>query len=243
MVSNRLSLLLDDDLDEIRDAAARLRVLLPGLKVDKFVELFPIALDVDNFEMAIEVRRGHALPGWVLVHTCTYLFMLVKPCSCLYMLKRACLCLSMLASLRVQESTSTRGWLHILPDSEELRNEASASCRVSFSVYCSSHFLGVDDAWSFALCACLHAPPPIYPCHITRNMRSDPTWNGHWQTRLPEMHAPFMHASPCLSMQDAARMLPGMDVVDMLRRQPDTILSLVKGKNLIPYDAISNPWS
>lgn len=197
MVSNRLSLLLDDDLDEIRDAAARLRVLLPGLKVDKFVELFPIALDVDNFEMAIEVRRGHALPGWVLVPTCTYLFMLVKPCSCLYMLKRACLCLSMLASLRVQDSTSTRGWLHILPDSKELRDEASASCRVSFSVYCSSHFLGIDDAWSFALCACLHAPPPHIPMsyHMQHALRPNMEWSlaDSFARKARSLHA-------CISM-------------------------------------------
>lgn len=29
----------------------------------------------------------------------------------------------------------------------------------------------------------------------------------------------------------------------MLRNNPDVILSLVKGKNLIPYDQISNPWA
>lgn len=57
MVNNRLTLLLDDDLDQVAAAAVHLRQLLPQLLVDKFVEAFPLVLDVDDFELALEV--GH----------------------------------------------------------------------------------------------------------------------------------------------------------------------------------------
>jgi hypothetical protein len=53
MVGNRLSLLLDDDLDQLTQAAQRLRELLPNLRVDCFVEAYPLVLDVDDFEMAL----------------------------------------------------------------------------------------------------------------------------------------------------------------------------------------------
>ncbi|GIL52045.1 hypothetical protein Vafri_8009 [Volvox africanus] len=96
MVSNRLSLLLDDDLVSVEAASGRLRELVPGINVDRFVETYPLVLDVECFEMALE---------------------------------------------------------------------------------------------------------------------------------------------------DAQRIMPGMDVPAMLRSNPDMILSLVKGKNLIPYDQISNPWA
>lgn len=56
MVGNRLSLLLNDDLDQVQSAAGRLRVLLPQLLVDKFVEAYPIVLDVEDFERALQVR-------------------------------------------------------------------------------------------------------------------------------------------------------------------------------------------
>ncbi|KXZ47268.1 hypothetical protein GPECTOR_36g120 [Gonium pectorale] len=96
MVNNRLTLLLDDDMEQLAAASARLRELIPAINVDRFVEMFPLVLDVECFEMALE---------------------------------------------------------------------------------------------------------------------------------------------------DARRIMPGMDVTAMLRSNPDVILSLVKGKNLIPYDQISNPWS
>ncbi|WIA10616.1 hypothetical protein OEZ85_010798 [Tetradesmus obliquus] len=96
MVNNRLTLLLDDDLDAVAAAAVRLRQLLPQIHVDRFVEGFPLVLDVDDFELALE---------------------------------------------------------------------------------------------------------------------------------------------------DAKRIMPGMDITQMLRSNPDMILSLQKGKNLIPYDQIDNPWS
>ncbi|EFJ50641.1 hypothetical protein VOLCADRAFT_120611 [Volvox carteri f. nagariensis] len=96
MVGNRLSLLLDDEMGQVEAAAERLRELLPGIHLDRFVETFPLVLDVECFEMALE---------------------------------------------------------------------------------------------------------------------------------------------------DARRILPGTDVTAMLRSNPDIILSLVKGKNLIPYDQISNPWT
>ncbi|PNW77033.1 hypothetical protein CHLRE_10g419500v5 [Chlamydomonas reinhardtii] len=96
MVNNRLGLLLDDDTAQLQAAATRLRQLLPDINVDKFVETFPLVLDVECFEMALE---------------------------------------------------------------------------------------------------------------------------------------------------DAKRIMPGINVTSMLRNNPDVILSLVKGKNLIPYDQISNPWA
>ncbi len=56
MINGRLSLLLDDDLEQLAQAADALRTLLPGINVDRFAEAFPIVLDVDNFKMALEVR-------------------------------------------------------------------------------------------------------------------------------------------------------------------------------------------
>lgn len=58
MVNNRLTLLLDDDLDAVAAAAVRLRQLLPQIHVDRFVEGFPLVLDVDDFELALEVCCG-----------------------------------------------------------------------------------------------------------------------------------------------------------------------------------------
>lgn len=57
MVSLRLSLLLDEDLQAVRRAVAQLRGLLPGINVDKFIEAFPAVLDVDDFERALEDAR------------------------------------------------------------------------------------------------------------------------------------------------------------------------------------------
>lgn len=57
MVASRLSLLLDDDLEQVAAAADRLRALLPTLLLDRFVEAFPLVLDVDDFERALAVRR------------------------------------------------------------------------------------------------------------------------------------------------------------------------------------------
>lgn len=57
-MSGRLTLLLDEDLEELAAAADRLRGLLPHLCVDRFVEAFPQALDVHDFEVALQVRLG-----------------------------------------------------------------------------------------------------------------------------------------------------------------------------------------
>jgi hypothetical protein len=46
-----------------------------------------------------------------------------------------------------------------------------------------------------------------------------------------------------VALQDAERLMPGTDVLRLLRSSPDMVLSLIKGKNLIPYDQIDNPWS
>jgi hypothetical protein len=37
--------------------------------------------------------------------------------------------------------------------------------------------------------------------------------------------------------------MPGSSLPQLLRTNPDIIMSLCKGKNLIPYDQVSNPWS
>lgn len=37
--------------------------------------------------------------------------------------------------------------------------------------------------------------------------------------------------------------MPGTDVAQMLRSNPDMILSLMSGKSMIPYDQVANPWS
>jgi hypothetical protein len=55
LVGNRLSLLLDDDLDEVQAAADKLKVLLANITVDKFVEYYPQVLDIDDFELALQV--------------------------------------------------------------------------------------------------------------------------------------------------------------------------------------------
>lgn len=57
LVGNRLSLLLDDDLDEVAAAAVRLKELLPNITVDKFVEYYPQVVDIDDFELALQVRH------------------------------------------------------------------------------------------------------------------------------------------------------------------------------------------
>ena len=58
LVGNRLSLLLDDDLEEVTAAADRLKGLLPNITVDKFVEYYPQVLDIDDFELALQVQPG-----------------------------------------------------------------------------------------------------------------------------------------------------------------------------------------
>lgn len=57
LVGNRLSLLLDDDLDEVQAAATKLKDLLPNITVDKFVEYYPQVLDIDDFELALQVSH------------------------------------------------------------------------------------------------------------------------------------------------------------------------------------------
>lgn len=81
LVGNRLTLLLDDDLDEVAAAAVRLQALLPGITVDKFVEYYPQVLDVDDFEAALQVRvlRGGLRLGvlpWLVALICAH------PCRC-----------------------------------------------------------------------------------------------------------------------------------------------------------------
>jgi hypothetical protein len=57
LVGRRLTLLLDEDLDEVQANAERLKVLLPNITVDKFVEWYPQVLDIDDFELALQVRH------------------------------------------------------------------------------------------------------------------------------------------------------------------------------------------
>lgn len=54
-------MLLDEDLDEVQANAERLKVLLPNITVDKFVEWYPQVLDIDDFEKALQVRHRHTL--------------------------------------------------------------------------------------------------------------------------------------------------------------------------------------
>eukprot|EP00798_Chlamydomonas_sp_ICE-L_P004057 gene4057-14143_t len=54
MVSNRLTLLLEDDLDAVQIASTHLRELLPAINVDKFAETFPVVLDYESFDMAVQ---------------------------------------------------------------------------------------------------------------------------------------------------------------------------------------------
>jgi hypothetical protein len=54
LVGRRLTLLLDEDLDEVQANAERLKVLLPNITVDKFVEWYPQVLDIDDFELALQ---------------------------------------------------------------------------------------------------------------------------------------------------------------------------------------------
>lgn len=56
LVERRLSLLLEDDLDAVEEAAVQLQPLLPGILVDVFVQEHPQVLEVEDFAEAIEVR-------------------------------------------------------------------------------------------------------------------------------------------------------------------------------------------
>ena len=69
---------------------------------------------------------------------------------------------------------------------------------------------------------------------------------------LPTIHIDrFVEAHPTVldiddferALEDAARIMPNIDVAKMLRSNPDMVLSLQKGKNLIVYDQIENPWT
>ncbi|KAI8469812.1 MAG: hypothetical protein J3K34DRAFT_422489 [Monoraphidium minutum] len=45
------------------------------------------------------------------------------------------------------------------------------------------------------------------------------------------------------ALEDAKRLMPGLDVPAMLRANPDMVLSLMKGKHLITYDQLKNPFT
>jgi hypothetical protein len=68
LVGNRLSLLLDDDLEEVAAAAVRLKELLPNITVDKFVEYYPQVLDLDDFELALKDAK-RLMPKMDVAHT------------------------------------------------------------------------------------------------------------------------------------------------------------------------------
>lgn len=57
MVSGRWTLLLEEDLEKVEAAAEKLRRLLPGINVDRFVAAFPVVLNADDFEVALEDAR------------------------------------------------------------------------------------------------------------------------------------------------------------------------------------------
>lgn len=45
------------------------------------------------------------------------------------------------------------------------------------------------------------------------------------------------------ALDDARRLMPGADVAAMLRADPGLVMSLMKGKHLITYDQIDNPFT
>ena len=46
------------------------------------------------------------------------------------------------------------------------------------------------------------------------------------------------------AVEDARHLMPSADVENMLLTDPDFVLSLQKGTDMIPYDAVpENPWS
>lgn len=42
------------------------------------------------------------------------------------------------------------------------------------------------------------------------------------------------------AVSEAKRLMPGKDVVELLRNNPNFILSLQRGSNLIPYDGVGD---
>ena len=45
------------------------------------------------------------------------------------------------------------------------------------------------------------------------------------------------------AVQDARRLMPGVHIESIMMSDPDFVLSLQKGTDMIPYDAIpENPW-
>lgn len=45
------------------------------------------------------------------------------------------------------------------------------------------------------------------------------------------------------AVDDARRLMPGLNIESMMMSDPDFVLSLQKGTDMIPYDAIpENPW-
>lgn len=45
------------------------------------------------------------------------------------------------------------------------------------------------------------------------------------------------------AVRDARTLLPGLHLEHILRTEPDFVLSLQKGTDMIPYDAVpDNPW-
>lgn len=46
-----------------------------------------------------------------------------------------------------------------------------------------------------------------------------------------------------VAVEDAKRLMPSLNIENLLRTDPDFILSLQKGTDMIPYDAVpDNPW-
>jgi hypothetical protein len=60
-----------------------------------------------------------------------------------------------------------------------------------------------------------------------------------------------VQAHPCVlsvesfkrAVEDARRLMPGIHIEWMMQKDPGFVLSLQKGSDMIPYDAIpENPW-
>lgn len=57
--------------------------------------------------------------------------------------------------------------------------------------------------------------------------------------RVVQEHASILDTSSFeKALQEAERLLPGMDIGDLLNRNPDMVLQFQRGSTMIPYDAV-----
>lgn len=62
--------------------------------------------------------------------------------------------------------------------------------------------------------------------------------------RLVEVHPEVLDLDSFdLAVEDFCRLMPHLDVVETLRRDPTLLVGFMKGRTLIPYDQVKNPWT